>query len=77
MLMDLFFVASAVRRKRRAALSRIHGRHPRAAERRAHKMKSGAIANDDPIKLVAAAPRERSNGSLFRRIPTSPTLPTG
>jgi len=55
MLMDLFFDMSAVKRKRRAHFHEFMADiHERLNDVR-HKMKSGAIANDDPIKLVAAA----------------------
>jgi cell division protein ZapE len=54
MLMDLFFAASAVKRKRRAHfhefMADVHERLN--AVRR--QMKSGAIASDDPIKIIAA-----------------------
>src|SRR4051812_31646486 len=54
MLMDLFFEKSAVRRKRRSHfhefMADIHERLNAIRQ----KMKAGAIANDDPIKLVAA-----------------------
>jgi cell division protein ZapE len=55
MLMDLFFDMSAVKRRRRAHFHEFMADiHERLNDVR-HKMKSGAIANDDPIKLVAAA----------------------
>jgi cell division protein ZapE len=55
MLMDLFFDMSAVKRRRRAHFHEFMADiHERLSDVR-HKMKSGAIANDDPIKLVAAA----------------------
>src|SRR3954447_20195991 len=55
MLMDLFFDLSAVKRRRRAHFHEFMAdTHERLNDVR-HKMKSGAIANDDPIKLVAAA----------------------
>jgi cell division protein ZapE len=55
MLMDLFFDMSAVKRKRRAHFHEFMADiHERLNDVR-HKMKSGAIANDDPIKLVATA----------------------
>jgi len=54
MLMDLFFDISAVKRRRRAHFHEFMADiHERLNDVR-HKMKSGAIANDDPIKLVAA-----------------------
>src|SRR3954466_6475401 len=55
MLMDLFFDMSAVKRRRRAHFHEFMADiHERLNDVR-HKMRSGAIANDDPIKLVAAA----------------------
>ncbi|MEN3380099.1 MAG: cell division protein ZapE [Hyphomicrobiales bacterium] len=55
MLMDLFFDMSAVKRRRRAHFHEFMADiHERLNDVR-HRMKSGAIANDDPIKLVAAA----------------------
>ena len=54
MLMDLFFDMSAVKRRRRAHFHEFMADiHERLNDVR-HRMKSGAIANDDPIKLVAA-----------------------
>ena len=55
MLMDLFFDISAVKRRRRAHFHEFMADiHERLNDVR-QKMKSGAIASDDPIKLVAAA----------------------
>src|SRR4051794_10864443 len=55
MLMDLFFDLSAVKRRRRAHFHEFMAdTHERLNDVR-HKMKSGAIAQDDPIKLVASA----------------------
>ena len=54
MLMDLFFAASAVKRKRRAHFHEFMADvHERLKVVR-HRMKSGDSASDDPIKLVAA-----------------------
>jgi cell division protein ZapE len=55
MLMDLFYDMSAVKRRRRAHFHEFMADiHERLNDVR-HKMKSGAIAQDDPIKLVASA----------------------
>jgi cell division protein ZapE len=55
MLMDLFFAASAVQRKRRAHFHEFMADvHERVHSFR-QKIKSGEIANDDPIALTAAA----------------------
>jgi cell division protein ZapE len=55
MLMDLFYDMSAVKRRRRAHFHEFMAdTHERLNDVR-HKMKSGAIAQDDPIKLVASA----------------------
>jgi cell division protein ZapE len=55
MLMDLFFDMSAVKRRRRVHFHEFMADiHERLNDVR-HRMKSGAIANDDPIKLVASA----------------------
>jgi len=69
MLMDLFF-----RRERRAtqaarALSRIHGRHPRAAERRAPQDGS-PVRSRTTIRSSWSPPTSRTSmAALFRRIP--------
>jgi cell division protein ZapE len=55
MLMDLFFAASAVKRKRRVHFHEFMADvHERLNDVR-HKIKSGTAADDDPVKLVAAA----------------------
>ena len=55
MLMDLFFASSAVKRKRRVHFHEFMADvHERLNDVR-RKIKSGAIADDDPIKLIAAA----------------------
>jgi cell division protein ZapE len=55
MLMDLFYDMSAVKRRRRAHFHEFMAdTHERLNDVR-HKMKSGAIAQDDPIKLIASA----------------------
>jgi cell division protein ZapE len=60
MLMDLFFAASAVRRKRRAHFHEFMADvHERLNAVRL-EMKSGRLANDDPIRHVAAALAEEA-----------------
>jgi cell division protein ZapE len=60
MLMDLFFEASPVVRKRRAHFHEFMADvHDRAREFR-QQLKDGAIADDDPIRLSAAAIAEES-----------------
>lgn len=60
MLMDLFFAASAVKRKRRVHFHEFMADvHERLNDVR-HKIKSGAIADDDPIKLVATGLAEEA-----------------
>ena len=55
MLMDLFFAASPVLRKRRAHFHEFMSDvHERLRDFRA-KLKSGAIADEDPIRLTAAS----------------------
>jgi cell division protein ZapE len=55
MLMDLFFAASAVKRKRRAHFHEFMADvHERVHVLR-QRIKTGEIPNEDPIKLVAAA----------------------
>ena len=60
MLMDLFFAASAVKRKRRAHfhefMADVHERMHAVRQ----KMKAGEIADDDPIRHVAAALAEEA-----------------
>jgi cell division protein ZapE len=60
MLMDLFFAASVVQRKRRVHFHEFMADvHERLNDAR-QKIKSGVIADDDPIKLVAAALAEQA-----------------
>jgi cell division protein ZapE len=60
MLMDLFFASSTVRRKRRAHfhefMADVHERLNTVRQ----EMKAGRVANDDPIKHVAAALAEEA-----------------
>jgi cell division protein ZapE len=60
MLMDLFFEASTVKRKRRAHFHEfMNDVHERVRELRL-KLKLGAISDDDPIRLAAAAIAEET-----------------
>ena len=60
MLMDLFFAASAVKRKRRAHFHEFMSDvHDRVREVRS-QIKLGAISGEDPIRLVAAAIAEET-----------------
>jgi cell division protein ZapE len=65
MLMDLFFEASSVTRKRRVHFHEFMGDvHERVRELR-HKLKLGEIANDDAIRLAAAAIAEETQLLCF------------
>jgi cell division protein ZapE len=65
MLMDLFFEASSVTRKRRAHFHEFMGDvHERVRELR-HKLKLGEIVHDDPIRLAAAAIAEETRLLCF------------
>ena len=55
MLMDLFFASSTVTRKRRAHFHEFMADVHERLNKVRHEMKSGRVANDDPIKHVAAA----------------------
>jgi cell division protein ZapE len=60
MLMDLFFAASAVKRKRRAHFHEFMGDvHDRVREVR-NQIKLGATSGEDPIRLTAAAIAEET-----------------
>jgi cell division protein ZapE len=60
MLMDLFFAASAVKRKQRAHFHEFMGDvHDRVREVR-NQIKLGAISGEDPIRLTAAAIAEET-----------------
>jgi cell division protein ZapE len=60
MLMDLFFTASAVKRKRRVHFYEFMADVHEHLNDARHKIKSGALADDDPVKLVAAALAEEA-----------------
>ena len=69
MLMDLFFAASPVVRKRRAHFHEFMADvHERIYAFR-QKIKSGEIGDEDPIQLAAARDRRRDLAALLRRIP--------
>jgi cell division protein ZapE len=60
MLMDLFFAASAVKRKRRAHFHEFMADVHERVHAYRQKTKSGEVTNDDPIGLTAAALAEES-----------------
>jgi cell division protein ZapE len=60
MLMDLFFASSTVRRKRRAHFHEFMADVHERLNKVRREMKSGRVANDDPIKHVAAALSEEA-----------------
>ena len=60
MLMDLFFAASAVKRKRRAHFHEFMGDVHERLNTVRHDMKAGRVANADPIRHVADALAEEA-----------------
>jgi len=60
MLMDMFFASSTARRKRRAHFHEFMADVHERLNKVRHDMKSGRVANDDPIKHVAAALAEEA-----------------
>src|SRR4029077_11999669 len=60
MLMDLFFAASSVKRKRRAHFHEFMADVHERVHLYRQKIKSGEITNDDPIGLTAAALAEEA-----------------
>src|SRR6476646_7247728 len=60
MLMDLFFAASAVKRKRRAHFHEFMADVHERVHLYRQRIKSGEITNDDPIGLTAAALAEEA-----------------
>ena len=60
MLMDLFFAASAVKRKRRAHFHEFMAEVHERVHAYRQKIKSGEITDDDPIGLTAAALAEEA-----------------
>ena len=69
MLMDLFFAASAVKRKRRVHFHEFMADVHERVHAYRQKIKSGEITDDDPIGLTADRARRRGLASLLRRIP--------
>ena len=76
MLMDLFFEASPVARKRRAHFHEFMADvHERVYALR-RQIKRGEINDEDPIRLVAADAWRRMPGCCASTNSTSPTSPT-
>ncbi len=76
MLMDLFFAASPVERKRRTHFHEfmldVHERVHACRQ----QLKRGEVKGDDPIAPVAAAIWPTKHGSCASTSSTSPTSPT-